>query len=60
MGSYDDGSGQSTDPDDKEAFYPPVTEPTPSAKKKRKEALEKDKEEKIKEGFYQVKITTKL
>uniref|UniRef100_A0A0R3Q3S9 Uncharacterized protein n=1 Tax=Brugia timori TaxID=42155 RepID=A0A0R3Q3S9_9BILA len=53
IGSHVDGSAQLADPDDKEAFYPPVMEPTPSIKKKREEELEKDKEEKIREGFYQ-------
>uniref|UniRef100_A0A1I8ELH7 Uncharacterized protein n=3 Tax=Wuchereria bancrofti TaxID=6293 RepID=A0A1I8ELH7_WUCBA len=53
IGSHVDGSGQLADPDDKEAFYPPVTEPTPSIKRKREEELEKDKEKKIREGFYQ-------
>uniref|UniRef100_A0A0R3S4T2 BLVR domain-containing protein n=1 Tax=Elaeophora elaphi TaxID=1147741 RepID=A0A0R3S4T2_9BILA len=48
------GARQFPDPDDKEVlFYPPVTEPTPSTKRKREEELEKDKEEKIREGFYQ-------
>ncbi|CAG9534189.1 unnamed protein product [Cercopithifilaria johnstoni] len=50
---YNHDSRQFPDSDDKEAFYPPVTEPTPSTKRKREEDLEKDKEQKIKEGFYQ-------
>ncbi|VBB30822.1 unnamed protein product [Acanthocheilonema viteae] len=50
---YNDGSKQFPDSDNKEAFYPPVAEPTPSTKRKREEELEKDKEEKIREGFYQ-------
>uniref|UniRef100_A0A915PRM7 Uncharacterized protein n=1 Tax=Setaria digitata TaxID=48799 RepID=A0A915PRM7_9BILA len=41
----------------KEAFYPPVAEPTPSTKRKREEALEQDKEKKVKEGFYQASST---
>ncbi|EFO19129.1 hypothetical protein LOAG_09367 [Loa loa] len=53
VGFHGDSPGQLACPDDKKAFYPPVAEPTPSTKRKREEALEKDKEEKIKEGFYQ-------
>lgn len=49
-----DGFRHFPDPNDKEAFYPPVAEPTASAKRKREEELERDKEEKIKQGFYQV------
>ncbi|KHN74959.1 hypothetical protein Tcan_13568, partial [Toxocara canis] len=33
--------------------YPEVKEPTESAKKRREAALEKDKREKIEQGFYQ-------
>lgn len=34
--------------------YPEVKEPTESAKKRREVELEKDKREKIEQGFYQV------
>ncbi|VDK87138.1 unnamed protein product [Onchocerca ochengi] len=53
MDIYGDQFGPFLSPDDKEPFYPPVVEPTASKKRKREEELEKDKEEKIKEGFYQ-------
>ncbi|KAM3718802.1 Glycerol-3-phosphate dehydrogenase [Dirofilaria immitis] len=53
IGPSGDDFGQFANLDEKKAFYPPVMEPTPSAKRKREEALEKDKEKKIKEGFYQ-------
>ncbi|VDP20552.1 unnamed protein product [Onchocerca flexuosa] len=51
---YGDQFGPFHGSDEKEAFYPSVAEPTASTKRKREEELEKDKEEKIKQGFYQV------
>lgn len=45
--------------DSKSAMYPRVPELTPSAKQRILDALEKDKEEKIREGFYQVNLTLK-
>lgn len=54
MNLRDDDSEQLDETRDREAYYPPVMEPSPSKKKKREEELEKDREEKIKKGFYQV------
>ncbi|CAJ0602031.1 unnamed protein product [Cylicocyclus nassatus] len=47
----------SSDDDKKQEFlpYPEVAEPTPSAKQRHKDELEREKRQKIAEGFYQEK-----